>query len=410
MKICGYRTIKLLGQGAYGDVFLAGSDDGRQFAVKLIKNMKDQDKINLDREVEILRSLDHYALLRFHAYHESREGNPPAIVTEFMSGGSLEQFLNLKKKNRFHDRWDLTQKYIVAYGIASGMRSLHRSKILHRDLKPENVLLNESLEPKIADFGLSKFVESGDAIQQSGSRGTPLYLAPESINGEEYGFPVDVYSFGVMFNAILSGRVPFEELKLTETFAIYQKVTSGDRPPLAPQLPEKWQDLIAACWSSSAADRPPFEDILIAMSDVEFIGESVNLPRLVEYQKKVVESELWCDETSSPKLADVPNSSGKDSEGEIRPRKEVADEKEATTPLKSVDPGEHKESQFVLRSEYESLRGECRSLRAECESLRAAWRGCQGESQSLRAECQGLQEQLRSLREEFSALRSQLKP
>ena len=113
--------------------------------------------------------------------------------------------------------------YIVAHGrmseprarrffqqIISGIEYSHRLKIVHRDLKPENVLLDDDLNVKIADFGLSNEISDGDFLTTS--CGSPNYAAPEVIRGGIYAGPeIDVWSSGVILYVMLCGRLPFED-------------------------------------------------------------------------------------------------------------------------------------------------------------------------------------------------------
>lgn len=94
--------------------------------------------------------------------------------------------------------------------IISGIEYSHRLKIVHRDLKPENVLLDDDLNVKIADFGLSNEISDGDFLTTS--CGSPNYAAPEVIRGGVYAGPeIDVWSSGVILYVMLCGRLPFED-------------------------------------------------------------------------------------------------------------------------------------------------------------------------------------------------------
>lgn len=94
--------------------------------------------------------------------------------------------------------------------LISGIEYSHRLKIVHRDLKPENVLLDDDLNVKIADFGLSNEIKDGDFLKTS--CGSPNYAAPEVIRGGLYTGPeIDVWSCGVILYVMLCGRLPFED-------------------------------------------------------------------------------------------------------------------------------------------------------------------------------------------------------
>lgn len=94
--------------------------------------------------------------------------------------------------------------------LISGIEYSHRLKIVHRDLKPENVLLDDDLNVKIADFGLSNEIKDGDFLKTS--CGSPNYAAPEVIRGGLYTGPeIDVWSAGVILYVMLCGRLPFED-------------------------------------------------------------------------------------------------------------------------------------------------------------------------------------------------------
>lgn len=105
--------------------------------------------------------------------------------------------------------------------IISGIEYSHRLKIVHRDLKPENVLLDDDLNVKIADFGLSSDISDGNFLKTS--CGSPNYAAPEVISGGVYAGPeIDVWSSGVILYVMLCGRLPFEDDNVQ---VLFRKIT-----------------------------------------------------------------------------------------------------------------------------------------------------------------------------------------
>jgi carbon catabolite-derepressing protein kinase len=129
--------------------------------------------------------------------------NDIILVLEY-AGGELFDYivakgnLPLKQARKFFQQ------------IISGIEYSHRLKIVHRDLKPENVLLDDDLNVKIADFGLSGEMKDGDFLKTS--CGSPNYAAPEVIRGGLYTGPeIDVWSCGVILYVMLCGRLPFED-------------------------------------------------------------------------------------------------------------------------------------------------------------------------------------------------------
>jgi serine/threonine protein kinase len=157
-----------------------------------------------EREVQILGTVRHPALLTLHGCTRFVADllHSPAILTPFMSNGSLDTILKQEREGRTPSEWTRTRKHIILLGIASGMMFMHEHRLIHRDLKPANVLLDDRFEPKIADFGLSKFVEPGQTLYQSIPSGTALFMAPEIFSDEPYDFKVDVYAFGILMYTI----------------------------------------------------------------------------------------------------------------------------------------------------------------------------------------------------------------
>ena len=138
------------------------------------------------------------------------------MVLEF-AGGELFDYIVQNGKMREDEARRFFQQIICA------VEYCHRHKIVHRDLKPENLLLDDNLNVKIADFGLSNIMTDGNFLKTS--CGSPNYAAPEVINGKLYAGPeVDVWSCGVILYVLLVGRLPFDDEHIPSLFA---KIAKG---------------------------------------------------------------------------------------------------------------------------------------------------------------------------------------
>jgi serine/threonine protein kinase len=283
------------GYGVFGELYRARDPrTGGEVAIKLLREemMSDGDDsiILFRREAQVLASVDHETLLSLRGYVPPGSGESrPAIVTDYMRGGSLQDLLKAESEGRSPSGWDAAQKLIVLYGIATGMKILHGHRIIHRDLKPGNVLLNDHMEPKVADFGLSKFVDPDKAMKQTTGRGTPLYMAPEISETSDYTFPIDVYAYGMLTYATVTGKTPFESVKISNAVALIARVMRGERPEIPPNLDKGWHDIITQCWSGDPSARPEFEEICRRLAGDEFTGrlDHAGAARFLAYRSRV---------------------------------------------------------------------------------------------------------------------------
>jgi serine/threonine protein kinase len=161
-------------------------------------------------------------------------------------------------------------------------------------LNPGNVFIDERFEPKIGGFANPKGGDSNASSSQTSSLGTPLYQEPEILEGELYGREIDIYAFGILFNATITGQAPYEAMGFRNQMLLVTKVMGGVRPTLAAGIPPGWAALIERCWDRDSDRHPTFEAIVAEMSNGDFVRPAVDVARFLEYQKKVVQRELWC--------------------------------------------------------------------------------------------------------------------
>uniref|UniRef100_A0ACD5WW94 Uncharacterized protein n=1 Tax=Avena sativa TaxID=4498 RepID=A0ACD5WW94_AVESA len=191
-----------LGQGGNGVVYKGTLPDGREIAVKMLKDNKDVDGEDFMTEVASISRTSHVnvvTLLGFCLQGRSKR----ALIYEFMRNGSLERY-SFGQATEQSLGWETL--FDIAVGIARGLEYLHRgcnAHIVHFDIKPHNILLDHDLRPKISDFGLAKLCpqkESTIAVSIAGARGTIGYIAPEVFSRgiAAVTSKSDVYSYGMM--------------------------------------------------------------------------------------------------------------------------------------------------------------------------------------------------------------------
>jgi len=226
-----YEELRHLGRGAFGEVTLVRSrSDGRRYAVKRIRHMGEltpgDDSGDTAREVRVLQSLHHPGVLRF--YGSLNDGYMVTLITEYADSGDLQHLLRrvVDEGRRIEDLAVLS----LFTQLADAVRHVHSKRVLHRDLKPSNVLLTSEGLVKLGDFGVAK-VLAGTAVQEGQMTfvGSPIYMAPEVVAGEQYGAVCDVWSLGVILYELVALRKPFEGRSLGE---IAMRIMMGEYEPL----------------------------------------------------------------------------------------------------------------------------------------------------------------------------------
>ncbi|KAF0910702.1 hypothetical protein E2562_004694 [Oryza meyeriana var. granulata] len=250
--------------GSYGDLY-RGTYCSQDVAIKVHK----PERINADmqrefaQEVYIMRKVRHKNVVQFIGACTK----PPnlCIVTEYMSGGSIYDYLH-KHKGVFK----LPALLGVAMDVSKGMSYLHQNNIIHRDLKTANLLMDESGTVKVADFGVARVkAQSGVMTAETG---TYRWMAPEVIEHKPYDHKADVFSFGILMWELLTGKIPYEYL--TPLQAAVGVVQKGLRPTIPKNAHAKLSELLQKCWQQDPAERPDFSEILETLQRIaEEVGD-----------------------------------------------------------------------------------------------------------------------------------------
>ncbi|XP_020224118.1 putative receptor-like protein kinase At4g00960 [Cajanus cajan] len=200
-----FSDFNKVGEGGFGAVYRGRLSDGLMIAVKRLSRESSQGDTEFKNEVLLVAKLQHRNLVRLLGF--CLEGRERLLVYEFVHNKSLDYFIF---DQTMKAQLDWKMRYKIIGGIARGLLYLHedsRLRIIHRDLKASNILLDEEMNPKIADFGLARLVLM-DQTQANTSRivGTYGYMAPEYAMHGQFSVKSDVFSFGILVLEIVSGQ------------------------------------------------------------------------------------------------------------------------------------------------------------------------------------------------------------
>lgn len=242
-KVDNYTLIKLLGKGAFGEVFLTSKDGTNElFATKKLKKTIVQNenvKKYFDNELFILQHISHPNILKFNEIKQT--SNNYYIITDLCNGGDLSTCLKQYKKK--HNGKPFPEKIVQFFmrQIVYALHYLHHKKIIHRDLKLENLLIHFEKEEdkenlnylnstvKIIDFGFARYLENNNLA--CSVLGSPMYMEPSILkkyskmnenNSFGYDMSADIWSLGALCFELLVGVTPFQAQSINQLVAKVQ--------------------------------------------------------------------------------------------------------------------------------------------------------------------------------------------
>jgi serine/threonine-protein kinase len=260
-----YQLCERIGEGTLATIFRAQVPQTGSFvALKVLRTefAGQPDAVRrFAREAQVTHRCRHPNLAEIHEVVISSE-YPPFLVMELLEGMDLAAFLARR------GRLPVDQAIDIACQICDALTAMHARSILHRDLKPANVFL---LDPedghpivKVLDFGLSKFLYSGDPYDRSrpgASLGTPEYMPPEQVRGEELDRTADLYALGIILFEMLTGRplmaAEREEDRLRLALTARAMAPSKALPPeAAAEIPPLLDHVVLRCLQRDPLQRP----------------------------------------------------------------------------------------------------------------------------------------------------------
>ncbi|KAH9567479.1 hypothetical protein CY35_03G029700 [Sphagnum magellanicum] len=256
---------------------------GNDFAEKCFHGQENE---VMQKEASLLAGLSHPNILPLFCC--ATRDHSCSLVMELMDGDLRQLMEDLMNNESEGPPFELLEAVDIMLQVAEGMNYLHQNRVVHRDLKSNNILVkynerDRHVYAKVADFGLSKIKELSCTYSNlTMDLGTTRWMAPELFGDSEdhnvgpssssesnlslkYHFKVDVYSFGMVCYEILTGCVPFFNIKLMD---LRKRIKDGLRPDMPEQCPEQLSTLVQLCYHPDPKARPSFPDICVELRHI----------------------------------------------------------------------------------------------------------------------------------------------
>jgi serine/threonine protein kinase len=271
-QIGQYRILEKLGQGGMGVVYLAEDTRlGRTVAIKALRPTATHDsrqRERLRREAQTAAALSHPGIAMVYALEEF--GDDLYIVGEYVPGRTLREELA-------DGPLPIARVIDTAVDVARALAAAHEHGVVHRDLKPENIIRSRDGRLKILDFGLARSRDGslGSApgavrLTETGAiLGTPAYMSPEQLRGEDVDFRADVFAFGVLMYELTTGVHPFAGSSSASTIVNVLESRPPDIVSLQPSSPPALDAIVLRCLEKDPAGRfGATRDLVRALEDL----------------------------------------------------------------------------------------------------------------------------------------------
>ncbi|XP_056287925.1 tyrosine-protein kinase JAK2a [Pseudoliparis swirei] len=275
--------LKQLGKGNFGSVEMCRYDPlqdstGEVVAVKKLQHSTAEHLRDFEREIEILKSLQHENIVKYKGVCYSAGRRNLRLVMEYLPFGSLRDYLTKHK-----DRFDFNKLLHYASQICKGMDYLATKRYIHRDLATRNILVESDMRVKIGDFGLTKVLPHDKeyyTVREPGE--SPIFwYAPESLTESKFSVGSDVWSFGVVLYelftfsdknrsppAVFMDKMGNEKQGQMIVYHLIDLLKQGYRLPAPENCPKEIHRIISQCWSSEPRLRPTFKTLIHSVETV----------------------------------------------------------------------------------------------------------------------------------------------
>ena len=248
-----YKVLECLGEGGMAIVYKAHDlINDRDIALKMMKKETAANKVNLnrfEREARAAASLNHQNIVK--VVNVGTYNNLPYMVNEFVNGQNLRQVLDVRGKFSFLEATD------IMYQLCSAVMYAHSHGVIHRDIKPQNIFLTSDGTIKLGDFGIATFQNASHVTRSEVIVGSVHYIAPEVADGCPATIRSDVYSMGITFFELITGRVPFDADSQVQVAMMQIKEKFPNIKKFNPKTPDIIEKIIYKAVSKDPKDRYP---------------------------------------------------------------------------------------------------------------------------------------------------------
>jgi serine/threonine protein kinase len=275
-----YRVLERLGEGGMAIVYLAEQINvERKVALKVLHGRYSEDEEFVKRfrqEARLAASLNHSSVIRIYDFDQAADGML-FIAMEYLKGRNLKEFIQARVV-------DVEKAVGFGIQIAEGLATAHRAGVIHRDVKPENIMvLSGDQDIKLMDFGIARLRESDAATRLTRAgiiMGTPLYMAPEQIEGGDVTERTDIYAFGIVLYEMLSGTVPFRAPTPSAVLMKHLKEVPMPLRKLRGEIPASIERIVIQTLEKKPDRRPKTMDqVASALRDAERTFLQRTLPK-----------------------------------------------------------------------------------------------------------------------------------
>ncbi len=275
-----YEVVEELGKGGMGIVYKVFDKKIKEIvALKLIKPEIDSDAKMIDRfrnEIKLARKISHRNVCRM--YDLGEEGESHFITMEYVPGENLKSFI------RRSEKLTIGKAISIANQVSEGLSEAHSLGVVHRDLKPQNIMIDKKGNARIMDYGLARSLQTEGITGTGFIIGTPEYMSPEQVDGQETDQRTDIYALGVILYEMVTGSLPFKgETPLS--IAVKHKTDIPRNPrEIDSQIPEALSHLILKCMEKGKEKRYQTADEL--RSELKNIEKGISTAERIVPERK----------------------------------------------------------------------------------------------------------------------------
>ncbi|WP_157252376.1 serine/threonine-protein kinase [Nonomuraea typhae] len=252
-QLGSFRLTGRVGEGGQGIVYLGVNEQGERAAIKLLHVKFSGDTIARSRFARELKAAERVAsFCTARVMEADLDGNTPYIASEYIDGVPLRDLVDDDGPLRG------TALDRLAIGTATALTAIHHASIVHRDFKPDNVLIAAD-GPRVVDFGIARIVDSTGTIT-SRAIGTPAYMAPEQIAGDDVGPYTDVFAWGATIAFAATGVTVFEGSSIA---VVLNRILNHEVDVSA--MPEPLRSVVASALAKDPQARPTADQLLLRL-------------------------------------------------------------------------------------------------------------------------------------------------